>query len=115
MTKFEGEHLAVQPTVSRMLHVESDYSFALGQLHATQCSGLGIHIGGGSGQVQGLLPGRRHHPLHPRSRLGFDGHAQPAEDIFLDDPENALLLSRPPVGPNWTVKPGEAFRRLPHL
>jgi hypothetical protein len=33
----------------------------------------------------------------------------PAEDLFLDNPENALLLSRPSVGPNWTVKPGERF------
>ena len=33
----------------------------------------------------------------------------PAEDLFLQDPQNALLLSRPTVGPNWTVKPGETF------
>ena len=33
----------------------------------------------------------------------------PAEDLFLNDPESILLLSRPTVGPNWTVKPGESF------
>ena len=53
MTQFEGEHLAVQPTVSRMLHVESDYSFALANA-TDKGSGLGIHMGGGGGRVQGL-------------------------------------------------------------
>lgn len=31
------------------------------------------------------------------------------EFIFLNDPENAPLLTQPPTGPNWAVKQGEAF------
>ncbi|MFO1492551.1 MAG: hypothetical protein U1F87_16950 [Kiritimatiellia bacterium] len=30
----------------------------------------------------------------------------PAEDIFLDDPENALLLSRPSTGPELDRETG---------
>lgn len=52
VTKFEGEHLAVQPTISRMLHVESDYSFGAANFNE-QGSALGIHISGGDPKFKG--------------------------------------------------------------
>ena len=108
VTQFEGEHLAVQPTCSRMMHVESDYSCGLFNFRETS-SGLGIHAGGGRAGFKEYYLGGGTTRFLRDPEWGSMATLNPAEDIFLDDPENALLLSRPPTGPNWTVKPGEAF------
>lgn len=108
VTQFEGEHLAVQPTVSRMLHVESDYSFALANA-TDKGSGLGIHMGGGGGKFKDYNLGGGTTRFIRDPDWGSMATLNQAEDLFLSDPENALLLSRPTVGPNWTVKPGESF------
>jgi hypothetical protein len=108
VTKFEGEHLAVQPTASRMLHVESDYSFGLANF-TEQSSGLGIHAGGGRAGFKEYYLGGGTTRFVRDPDWGSMATLNPAEDIFLNDPENALLLSRPSVGPNWTVKEGGSF------
>ena len=108
VTQFEGEHLAVQPTISRMLHVESDYSFALANA-TDKGSGLGIHMGGGGGQFKDYNLGGGTTRFIRDPDWGSMATLNQAEDLFLHDPENALLLSRPTVGPEWTVKPGESF------
>ena len=108
LTQFEGEHLAVQPTVSRLLHVESDYSFALANA-TDKGSSLGIHMGGRGGQFRdyNLGGGTTRFVRDPdwRSMATFNQ----AEDLFLEDPQSGLLLSRPTVGPNWSVKPNQSF------
>ena len=108
VSKFESEHLAVQPSNSAMMHVESDYSFALGNFRETS-SGLGIHAGGGRAGFKDYYLGGGTTRFVRDPNWGSMATLNPAEDIFLKDPENALLLSRPSTGPNWTVKPGEAF------
>ena len=108
VTQFEGEHLAVQPTVSRLLHVESDYSFALANA-TDKGSGLGIHMGGGGGQFKDYYLGGGTTRFIRDPDWGSMATLNQAEDLFLEDPQNGLLLSRPTVGPNWSVKPGEAF------
>jgi hypothetical protein len=108
ITKFEGEHLAVQPTVSRMLHVESDYSFGAANFNE-QGSALGIHISGGDPKFKEYSYGAGTTRFTRDPDWGSMATLNPAEDLFLDNPESALLLSRPTVGPNWTVKPGEDF------
>ncbi|MBN8460064.1 MAG: LamG domain-containing protein [Verrucomicrobia bacterium] len=108
ISQFEGEHLAVQPSNSRMLHVESDYSCAL--INFTEkSSGLGIHAGGGRAAFKDYYLGGGTTRFIRDPEWGSMATLNPQEDIFLDDPENALLLSRPSVGPDWTVKPGEFF------
>ncbi len=108
ITQFEGEHLAVQPTVSRMLHVESDYSCAA--INWTELSsGLGIHAGGGRAAFKDYYMGGGTTRFLRDPEWGSCATLNPAEDLFLDNPENALLLSRPSVGPAWTVAPGESF------
>ncbi|MCX6928060.1 MAG: LamG domain-containing protein, partial [Verrucomicrobia bacterium] len=108
VTQFEGEYLAVQPTVSRMLHVESDYSFALANA-TDKGRGLGIHMGGGGGQFKDYNLGGGTTRFIRDPDWGSMATLNQAEDLFLQDPQNALLLSRPTVGPNWTVKPGQSF------
>ncbi len=108
VTQFEGEHLAVQPTVSRLLHVESDYSFALANA-TDKGSGLGIHMGGGGGRYRDYNLGGGTTRFLRDPDWGSMATLNQAEDLFLQDPQNALLLSRPTVGPNWTVRPGESF------
>jgi hypothetical protein len=108
VTQFEGEHLAVQPTVSRLLHVESDYSFALANA-TDKGSSLGIHMGGGGGQFKDYYLGGGTTRFLRDPDWGSMATLNQAEDLFLQDPQNALLLSRPTVGPNWTVQPGESF------
>jgi hypothetical protein len=108
VTQFEGEHLAVQPTVSRLLHVESDYSFALANA-TDKGSGLGIHMGGGGGQFKDYYLGGGTTRFIRDPDWGSMATLNQAEDLFLEDPQNGLLLSRPSVGPNWTVGPGESF------
>lgn len=108
VTQFEGEHLAVTPSLSRMMHVESDYS--CGAINFTeQCSGLGIHASGGRAAFKDYYLGGGTTRFVRDPDWGSMATLNPAEDIFLKDPENALLLSRPTVGPNWTVKAGERF------
>ena len=41
--------------------------------------------------------------------MGFDGHAQPGRRPFSAESAKRAALSRPTVGPNWTVKRGESF------
>lgn len=108
VSKFEGEHLAVQPTTSQMLHIESDYSFALANFRETS-SGLGIHANGGREGFKDYYLGGGTTRFLRDPDWGSMATLNPAEDIFLDDPENALLLSQPPTGPDWTVKSGESF------
>ena len=108
VTQFEGEHLAVQPTVSRLLHVESDYSFALANA-SDKGSSLGIHMGGGGGQFKDYYLGGGTTRFIRDPDWGSMATLNQAEDLFLEDPQNGLLLSRPSVGPNWTVRPGESF------
>ena len=108
LTQFEGEHLAVQPTVSRLLHVESDYSFALANA-SDKGSSLGIHMGGGGGQFKDYYLGGGTTRFIRDPDWGSMATLNQAEDLFLQDPQNGLLLSRPTVGPNWTVKPDESF------
>lgn len=108
VTKFEGEHLAVQPTNSAMLHVESDYSFGLANFRETS-SGLGIHANGGREGFKDYYLGGGTTRLIRDPNWGSMATLNPAEDIFLNDPENALLLSLPPTGPNWTVKNDHSF------
>lgn len=108
VTKFEGEHLAVQPTNSALMHVESDYSFALANFTETS-SGLGIHAGGGRAAFKDYYMGGGTTRFSRDPDWGSMATLNPAEDIFLGDPEQALLTSTPPTGPNWTVKPGETF------
>ena len=108
LTQFEGEHLAVQPTNSRMMHVESDYSFALANT-VEQGSALGIHVSGGKGEFYDYSFGGGTTRLVRDPEWGSMATLNPAEDLFLDNPESALLLSRPTVGPNWTIKQGETF------
>ncbi|XZE53542.1 LamG domain-containing protein [Planctomycetaceae bacterium SH139] len=108
VSKFQGEHLAVQPMLSAMLHVESDYSFALANFRETS-SGLGIHANGGRTGFKDYYLGGGTTRLVRDPNWGSMATLNPAEDIFLNDPENALLLSQPPTGPNWTVKPGGSF------
>lgn len=108
VTQFEGEHLAVQPTVSRLLQVESDYSFALANA-TDKGSGLGIHMGGGGGRFKDYNLGGGTTRFIRDPDWGSMATLNQAEDLFLQDPQNALLLSRPTVGPNWTVKPGASF------
>ena len=108
VTQFEGEHLAVQPTVSRLLHVESDYSFALANA-TDKGSALGIHYGGNNGQFKDYYMGDGTTRFIRDPDWGSMATLNQAEDLFLQDPQNALLLSRPTVGPNWTVERGESF------
>lgn len=108
VTKFEGEHLAVQPSMSRNLHVESDYSFALANWRKSS-SGIGIHASDGNEKFRDYYLGGGTTRLIRDPDWGSMATLNPAEDIFLDDPENALLLSRPSVGPAWPVKAGESF------
>ena len=109
VTQFEGEHLAVQPTVSRMLHVESDYSFATANFHEGG-SAEGIHFGKpGQNPYYDYYMGGGTTRFIRDPAWGSMATLNQAEDIFLGNPENALLLSRPSVGPNWTVKAGETF------
>lgn len=108
VTKFEGEHLAVQPTNSAMIHVESDYSFGLANFRETS-SGLGIHANGGRAGFKDYYLGGGTTRFVRDPDWGSMATLNPAEDIFLNDPENALLLSQPPSGPNWAVKQGDAF------
>lgn len=108
VTKFEGEHLAVLPSNSRMMHVESDYSFAAANFTET-CSALGIHASGGRAAFKDFYQGGGTTRFVRDPDWGSMATLNPAEDIMLNDPENALLLSRPSVGPNWTVPSGESF------
>ena len=108
VTEFEGEHLAVQPTVSRMLHVESDYSCAAINWSELS-SGLGIHASGGRAAFKDYFMGGGTTRFIRDPEWGSCATLNPAEDLFLDNPENALLLSRPSVGPNWAVRTGESF------
>ena len=108
VTQFEGEYLAVQPSNSRMLHVESDYSFATANF-TDHCSALGIHCGGGRAEFKDYYMGGGTTRFVRDPEWGSMATLNPAEDLFLNDPESAMLLSRPTVGPNWTVKPGESF------
>ncbi len=108
VTQFEGEHLAVQPTNSRMLHVESDYSFALANATPTGSS-LGIHYGGNNGQFKDYYMGGGTTRFIRDPDWGSMATLNQAEDLVLNDPQSGLLLSRPTVGPNWTVKPSESF------
>ena len=108
VTRFEGEHLAVQPTVSRLMHVESDYS--CGMFNFTELSsGLGIHARGERERFREYYLGGGTTRFIRDPDWGSMATLNPAEDIFLDNPENALLLSLPPTGPNWTVPAGESF------
>jgi hypothetical protein len=109
VTQFEGEHLAVEPSNSRMLHVESDYSFAAANW-TDQSSGEGIHTRRfGDKPYYDYKYGGGTTRFVRDPEWGSMATLNPAEDLFLGDPENALLLSRPTVGPNWTIKPGENF------
>ncbi|MCP5537519.1 MAG: LamG domain-containing protein [Akkermansiaceae bacterium] len=108
VTRFEGEYLAVQPSTSRNIHVESDYSFALANFRP-QSSGLGIHANGGRAAYKDYYLGGGTTRFIRDPDWGSMATLNPAEDIFLDDPENALLLSTPPTGPNWLVKTGDHF------
>ena len=108
VTQFEGEHLAVQPTVSRMMQVESDYSFAAANFNE-QGSALGIHVSGGDPKFKDYSFGAGTTRFVRDPDWGSMATLNPAEDLFLNNPESALLLSRPTVGPNWTVKAGESF------
>jgi len=72
-------------------------------------SGLGIHANGGRAGFKDYYLGGGTTRLIRDRNWGSMATLNPAEDIFLNDPENALLLSRPPTGPNWTVKPGSSF------
>ncbi|BCU78050.1 LamG domain-containing protein [Luteolibacter sp. LG18] len=108
VTRFEGEHLAVQPTNSAMLHVESDYSFALANSRASG-SALGIHTGGTKADFEEYYHGGGTTRFLRDPQWGSMATLNQAEDGVLDDPENALLLSLPPTGPDWLVKPGESF------
>lgn len=108
VTQFEGERLAVAPTNSRMLHVESDYSFATANF-AGGSSGEGIHVGGPRAAFADYYQGGGTTRLVRDPDWGSMATLNPAEDLFLGNPENALLLSRPSVGPNQRVPPGESF------
>lgn len=108
VTKFESEHLAVQPSNSRLMHVESDYSFAMANA-TDKGSGLGIHVSGGKSEFYDYSFGGGTTRFIRDPNWGSMATLNQAEDLFLNDPQNALLLSRPTVGPNWTVKPGERF------
>lgn len=109
VTQFEGERLAVQPTNSRMLHVESDYSFATANW-TDHSSGEGIHARrSANDSYYDYKYGGGTTRFVRDPEWGSMATLNPAEDLFLSDPENALLLSRPTVGPNWTIKPGESF------
>ncbi|HEX7260251.1 MAG TPA: LamG-like jellyroll fold domain-containing protein, partial [Luteolibacter sp.] len=109
VTKFESEHLAVQPSNSRMMHVESDYSFAMANA-TDKGSGLGIHVSGGKSEFYDYSFGGGTTRFIRDPDWGSMATLNQAEDLFLDDPQNALLLSRPTVGPDWTVKSGESFK-----
>jgi hypothetical protein len=108
VTKFESEHLAVLPSNSRMMHVESDYSFAMANA-TDKGSGLGIHVSGGKPEFYDYSFGGGTTRFIRDPDWGSMATLNQAEDLFLNDPQNALLLSRPTVGPDWTVKPGESF------
>ncbi|MEO5716817.1 MAG: LamG domain-containing protein [Luteolibacter sp.] len=108
LTKFDGEHLAVQPSNSRMMHVESDYSFGFANFNEAG-SALGIHVSGGKAEFKDYSFGGGTTRFVRDPDWSSMATLNPAEDLFLNNPENALLLSRPTVGPNWTVKPGESF------
>lgn len=108
ITTFDGEHLAVAPSVSRMMHVESDYSFGAANW-SERSSGLGIHTSGGDPQWKDYTYGAGTTRFLRDPNWGSMATLNPAEDLFLDNPEHALLVSRPHVGPRWTVKAGEAF------
>lgn len=108
VTKFEGEHLAVLPTNAKMMHVESDYSFALVNFRETS-SGLGIHASGARAQFKEYYLGGGTTRFKRDPNWGSMATLNPAEDIFSEDIQNALLISTPPTGPNWTVKPDEIF------
>ena len=108
VTQFEGEHLAVQPGVSSLLHVESDYSFGAANFNE-EGSALGIHFSGGDPKFKQYSFGAGTTRLVRDPDWGSMATLNPAEDLFLGNPESALLLSRPTVGPNWSVAPGAAF------
>lgn len=109
VSRFEAEHLAVQPTISRMLHVESDYSFATANFNS-RGSALGIHAGQpGQNSFYDYTMGAGTTRFVRDPDWNSMATLNPAEDLFLDNPENGLLLSRPTVGPNWTVMPDESF------
>lgn len=108
VTRFEGEHLAVQPSLSRFLHVESDYSFAAANF-TERSSGLGIHADGARAAYKQYYLGGGTTRFIRDPDWGSMATLNPAEDLFLADPQNALLLSRPPVGPDWPVPDGGRF------
>ena len=111
VTRFEGEYLAVQPSVSRLMHVESDYSFGAANWSELS-SGLGIHTSGGDPKWSDYTFGAGTTRFSRDPDWGSMATLNPAEDLHLGNPENALLTSSPHVGPNWTVKSGDVFNAI---
>jgi hypothetical protein len=112
VNEINGEYLAVQQDKVPLLHCESDYSFAEANLSPSS-SGLGIHLrgddkdpyfdyhmGGGTTKWEG------------DPDWGSMATLNPAEDVFLKNPQLSLLVSKPSAGPGLAVEPGGKFEAL---
>lgn len=108
--EFNAEYLAVAQDQKPQLHAESDYSFATGNL-TREASALGVHVPGGPGGpwVNYYLGGGTT-AWEGDPDWGSMATLNPAEDLFLRNPQRALLVSRPPTGPAAVVPDCGSFR-----
>ncbi|MCE9565010.1 MAG: LamG domain-containing protein [Planctomycetes bacterium] len=108
--EINAEYLAVAQDQKPRLHVESDYSFATGNL-TSEGSALGVHVPGGpGGSWANYYLGGGTTKWEGDSDWGSMATLNPAEDLFLRNPQRALLVSRPPSGPAAVVADGGTFR-----
>jgi hypothetical protein len=108
VTEINGEFLAVLQDGVPLMHVESDYSFALANATLQSSSGaedskpdLQRYYAGGGSTLWEQDP-------EYRSQATLNQ----AEDVFLHNPGRCLLISRPPTGPSYTLPPNEAFQAM---
>ena len=110
VNEINGEYLAVLQDKKELLHVESDYSFATANL-TSESSALGIHVPGGQeGPWKNYILGGGTTRWENDPDWGSMATLNPADDVFLNNPQRTLLVSKPPVGPGVTVPAGEAFQ-----
>jgi len=112
INEINGECLAVCQDTIGLMHVESDYTCAFVNL-TDEGSALGIHAG------------KPHTNPYYDYQLGggavrweydpeYNSYASlnPAEDLFLKNPQKCLLTTRPPTGPGCALTAGGEFQAL---
>ena len=101
---FESEHLAVPQDQVDRLHVESDYAFAIANMHP-EGSAL-MHF---AHEPESWEAGRSTTDWRVDREYHTWATANPTEDGFLGYPHRCLLVSRPPTGPGMLVEAGGEF------